>query len=655
MDDRRFDALTRALAGGTSRRTAIKGLFGGAVGGIAVATRLGKVGAQPPPECETVLDCSLPDTCTTATCDFDESAQKSYCHFLYCDGYCCENGTEIGTCVAGGDCCSDVDCVAAADVCSKAICNNGTCEAVAGCNEGDVCCGQGTDSAHCSPECCGDGDCTASSCGTCGEDGYCHYPQCCDSGDCATYPCGVCNDLGICEYVECCSSYDCQGPCETCNSDGVCERCLLGTECCGDICVTTGTCCDGFGESCSHGGDDDDDVAAGDYQLSCCDGLLCCDAGKGTHACYECCGDWDCEKGSVCAYGVCAQCADDSQCGKGEICCYGECVYGECCSLLVPTDVASAGLEDLHTCGACEHCADNWCRSDCESWQVCCESSPDYFQCVSESEGCCGLSGDWCQELTAADDLNGRCCEGLNCCYDDKTKSGYCSECCGDWDCQSGYCCGGVCQAECCDDKDCEWGVCVDGYCKECRDDWGCGKGEICCEGSCEYRECCGLGDYDHCGDCGFCGENYQCYALAEFGEHCEVLQVADGSPEGNCCHGLVCCEWDKKSVCAECCGDWDCPKGCECDHGVCSCHCASDYDCAEGTCCCKSGACSADCCPPPPKPEPKPETPVTTLPATGSGDTAKSSGLFGMAALGAAAFLAAKKMRETPETSVEE
>ena len=107
-----------------------------------------------------------------------------------------------------------------------------------------------------------------------------------------------------------------------------------------------------------------------------------------------------------------------------------------------------------------------------------------------------------------------------------------------------------------------------------------------------------------------------------------------------------------KGNVCAECCGDWDCPNGCECDHGVCSCHCGSDYDCPKGTCCCKSGACSADCCPKPPKPpkpQPKPDAPVTTLPATGSGDTARSSGLLGVAALGAAAVLAAKRLRETP------
>jgi LPXTG-motif cell wall-anchored protein len=46
----------------------------------------------------------------------------------------------------------------------------------------------------------------------------------------------------------------------------------------------------------------------------------------------------------------------------------------------------------------------------------------------------------------------------------------------------------------------------------------------------------------------------------------------------------------------------------------------------------------------------------VTTLPATGAGESSDSSGILGAAALGAAAALyAAKKMRETPEATAEE
>ncbi len=122
--------------------------------------------------------------------------------------------------------------------------------------------------------------------------------------------------------------------------------------------------------------------------------------------------------------------------------------------------------------------------------------------------------------------------------------------------------------------------------------------------------------------------------------------------------------------VCAECCGDWDCPKGAWCHEGWCEWpdHCKDDKECPKGTCCCKDGSCSGKCCdkphppkpPAPPKPAPAPApapaAPVTTLPATGVGDSSDSSGLLGAAALGAAAALfAAKKMRETPEAKAEE
>jgi len=141
-----------------------------------------------------------------------------------------------------------------------------------------------------------------------------------------------------------------------------------------------------------------------------------------------------------------------------------------------------------------------------------------------------------------------------------------------------------------------------------------------------------------------------------EIGESCGLLDVAAAhdSPQYDCCDGLVCCEnWNSQyPVCAQCCNDWDCPKGAYCRGGWCEYpdYCDNDKECPKGTCCCKSGACSVDCCPKPPKPQPKPDAPVTTLPATGSGDTAQSSGLLGAVALGAAAAVfAAKRLRETP------
>jgi LPXTG-motif cell wall-anchored protein len=46
----------------------------------------------------------------------------------------------------------------------------------------------------------------------------------------------------------------------------------------------------------------------------------------------------------------------------------------------------------------------------------------------------------------------------------------------------------------------------------------------------------------------------------------------------------------------------------------------------------------------------------VKTLPATGAGESKQTTGLYGAAALGAAAaYLAAKKLRENPEAPAEE
>jgi hypothetical protein len=73
MDDRRFDALTRSMATGLSRRKVLKGLFGGAVLGGAAASGLDQVAAQTCPEGQ----------------------------FL-CNGACCPNANN---CCGGTTCC----------------------------------------------------------------------------------------------------------------------------------------------------------------------------------------------------------------------------------------------------------------------------------------------------------------------------------------------------------------------------------------------------------------------------------------------------------------------------------------------------------------------------------------------------------------------
>ena len=83
MDKQKFDALTRAFATGTSRRTAIKGIFGGAAAVAVAATRLDRAGAQGTP-CTpvTVLDdCPLPDACTQAQCLQGVGTEAYFCSY----------------------------------------------------------------------------------------------------------------------------------------------------------------------------------------------------------------------------------------------------------------------------------------------------------------------------------------------------------------------------------------------------------------------------------------------------------------------------------------------------------------------------------------------------------------------------------------------
>lgn len=95
MDDRRFDEFTRVLAGGVSRRLAIKGLVASLVGGAVLTSRLDHAGAQ----CGGVTD----------YCD----AQSACCGGLHC---CYGQATNICA-----DCCGDDQCP------DGAVCENWTC------------------------------------------------------------------------------------------------------------------------------------------------------------------------------------------------------------------------------------------------------------------------------------------------------------------------------------------------------------------------------------------------------------------------------------------------------------------------------------------------------------------------------------------------
>lgn len=124
MDTRKFDDLTRSLGAGKSRRTVIKGLFGGVVGGIAIAGRpaygaLAQLGCGSDEQCaESEICCN--GVCAAIQCCIDEAdpnarcPEGTSCFEGYCDELCSYYGCEDGAC-----CCPDNSC--SADCCNTPI------------------------------------------------------------------------------------------------------------------------------------------------------------------------------------------------------------------------------------------------------------------------------------------------------------------------------------------------------------------------------------------------------------------------------------------------------------------------------------------------------------------------------------------------------
>ncbi len=126
-------------------------------------------------------------------------------------------------------------------------------------------------------------------------------------------------------------------------------------------------------------------------------------------------------------------------------------------------------------------------------------------------------------------------------------------------------------EGECCYDNECGGEYCVNGECQPCRHDSDCPDCEVCGQdGTSAIRS--SVTFDETCCDGHACIPEDECCKIP--GESCGLLEVsaADGSPQLDCCDGLVCCEnWTSQgSICAECCNDWDCPKGAWCDEGWC-------------------------------------------------------------------------------------
>ncbi len=477
MDDQRFDALTRALARGSSRRTALKGLFLGVVGGVSLTMRQDRAGAQT--ECVDSSDCNPCQECIEGECSYPVS---------YPDGLCC--GTE-GNYYCSPECCSSDNCEPIYEnQCGISICNgSGYCEGITTCVTGQRCCNSGTPEHYCGV-CCADTECPG--CSVC-VNGTCSHPECCGDSDCTSI-CGECVEgtcVTRCTSVEYCCAFanDCRAPGECCTDDecpcggscidGTCypqPPCPEGQECCADTCVTSGTC-----ECIVSGGHCDGEPP------DCCEGLQCCGFNGGS-TCQECCGDSDCD-------GNCEQCVEGecvTACNPDQECCGDQCVpLGQCAHLCIPESQTCSGSQleccpgltccmdgDVsfcaeccadNDCGSCAYCSEGVCYGECSQSESCCHG-----QCVDD-DTCCHSEGTTCGVLPSDDSAQLDCCNGLLCCDNLYYGASVCAECCVDADCDHG-------------------GWCHEGECKDphaCKDDKHCPKGACCCkDGSCSSKCC---------------------------------------------------------------------------------------------------------------------------------------------------------------------
>lgn len=282
MDGTKFDALTKGLATGRTRRSVLRGLIGG--GAAVVAVRAGTTLAGP---ADMVTICHFtgdPDN-PYIIIEVSEKALPSH--------------TEHGDFVYRGECCLDSECDDG-NACNTDTCNAGVCSNVL-----SVDCSSLNDS-------CNVGVCDGST-------GLC-YPSPSNEG-------GACNaDDSVCTDGDSCSSGDCSpGPALDCFADAcntaACDP-ILG--CSSSPTNEGGSCDDGTG-TCNEGACVPNPVACTDGQDFCTqtiEGNSCGNAARcycvsnkvsGTFCgqttpfdcgTYESCGiDGSCSEGKLCAIG----------------------------------------------------------------------------------------------------------------------------------------------------------------------------------------------------------------------------------------------------------------------------------------------------------------------------------------------------------------
>jgi hypothetical protein len=623
MDGQRFDAITRLMATGHTRRRVIQGLLAAAGGGLLGAFRRRPAQAA----CaELGAGCARNNGC--------------------CSGACC-----AGTCVDPVAYQTDaLNCGKCGRACPAGkTCCGGTCVDLQTNETHCGACDQGCDDKNvCTKDVCQEGVCTHTlkkKCPTC---------TACDpaSGACiadAGQNGASCNDGDRCTTDDVCIDGICRGtpvvctPKDECHLAGICRP---GSGACTHPAAPAGTPC-GEAASCIDGVATTQGTCKANGTCRSGTQTTCAPYACGATACLTSCQDAsDCTPGNACIAQRCVeQLADGQPCGDDGDCRSGHCADGVCCDTVCTEQCAACNLPGGEgTCspvtgqpvGRRPACAGTGmvCGGTCDG------STPDTCAYPSIETVCMPASCvDGIATPRQSCDGHGGCIPGTttSCapylCGDTDCLTG----CAGDHDCIAGhYCANTACLPQlpagevCTGPTACASGFCVDGIC--CADAQCtpiCPAGEHDCGDGCvdltSHRWNCGAcgrqcGNYEHCQDADCVCETHPdinhlpavcadtCTDLSRDRWHCGACAVQCDNYE-HCRDSICACaehpEINRRpALCADRCTDldqdrWHC--------GACDRQCGDEERCQDGVC---IGAC------------PDGAIDVRTFGAIGNGDT---------------------------------
>lgn len=258
MDSERFDQLSRDLAGATTRRRLLRGLFGAVTAGTVFSPVIAEAGTKPSKCLPAGSTCKMDKQCCNGKC-----CNGKCCDYLCCNGKCCSYGQ---VCLSG-DCCSNTcgpticlpdqytccdpatgfyanltsdsnNCGKCGNICPQdTTCISGYCQ----CNDpskilcNGICVDPKTDNNHC-------GGCSP-----------CQTTQICCNGLCIDpktddLNCGQCSF--VCLDSHCCNGTCCGARTPTCCGGTTCVNTDIDDQncgTCGNVC-SGGTACNGYGQ-----------------------------------------------------------------------------------------------------------------------------------------------------------------------------------------------------------------------------------------------------------------------------------------------------------------------------------------------------------------------------------------------------------------------